>query len=737
MDSVPAVGARASARAREGDAIDESMATVRATATARVVGDRARGRWSRRDGRVGGWMTTGRRQAVPSRASSSSAVSKEALRAKIETLRAENERMRAEIMGGALGRAPARVETVEAEAEAPAAVVVEAAEEPVVEVAETVVEDANAIETEMESEYGAMAKAAVVEETDEVVEEEAEEATATPQPDTAMFAEQLPERPVVVSSSGRAPIEQTEQPMQIVFVSSEVAPWSKTGGLADVCGSLPQALVARGHRVMVIAPRYQNGSKSDALYEGALDTCVKAKVGCFGGEQEVGFFHQIKNEVDYVFVDHPSFHRKGGLYGDSHGVYGDNQFRFTLLSHAACEAPLVLPFTDCGGYYGQDVVFVANDWHAGLVPTLVASRYRPHGVYKDARTICAIHNILHQGVEPSTTFPNLGVPNEWYGALEYKYPEHMRAHELDEGLVVNILKSAIATCDRVLTVSQGYAYEITTPEGGKGMEGLLQGRVDRLDGIANGIDMDEWNPEADVDCEAPFSVVDLSGKLECKRALQKELGLPQRDDVPLMGFIGRLDWQKGPDLLQNALHDIMREDVQVVMLGSGLPELEDFMRWAEDTYKDKFRGWVGFSVPMAHRITAGCDILLMPSRFEPCGLNQLYAMRYGTLPIAHATGGLKDTITPHNAFGDADKVLAGTADLDAGEGVGTGWLFNDMNADALMWAIRSACDVYRTNPNMWRAMQTQAMTQDLSWDNAAKKWEKVFEWSKIDPPYAN
>ena len=182
---------------------------------------------------------------------------------------------------------------------------------------------------------------------------------------------------------------------------------------------------------------------------------------------------------------------------------------------------------------------------------------------------------------------------------------------------------------------------------------------------------------------------------------------------------------------------MMRKDVQVVMLGSGLPELEDFMRWAEETYKDKFRGWVGFSVPMAHRITAGCDILLMPSRFEPCGLNQLYAMRYGTLPIAHATGGLKDTITPHNAFGDADKVLAGTADMDAGEGVGTGWLFNDMNADALMWAIRSACDVYRTNPNMWRAMSTQAMTQDLSWDNAAKKWEKVFEWSKIDPPHAN
>ena len=680
-------------------------------------------------------VATRRRRATRANATNDArdGSSKAALAAKIAALRAENEAIKARMTTrGAGGSGAARegrgggVATVRGETKAEARTTAKAE-------AEAFAGDLPSA-YEGESEYGAKAKAAAAKKAMGGEETEATTAT-TATTDTAMFAEALPPPTTTAPTTARPPVEKTDNPMQIVFVSSEVAPWSKTGGLADVCGSLPQALVARGHRVMVIAPKYQNGSKSDVLYEGAFDTCVKAKLGCFGGEQEVGYFHQMKNGVDYVFVDHPSFHRKGGLYGDSYGVYGDNQFRFTLLSHAACEAPLQLPFAECGGYYGQDVVFVANDWHAGLVPTLVASKYRPHGVYKDARTICAIHNILHQGAEPSTTFPNLGVPNEWYGALEYQYPEHMRAHELDEGRVVNILKGAIATSDRVLTVSQGYAYEITTPEGGQGMEGLLLSRQNRLDGIANGIDMDEWNPEADADCAAAFTVTDMSGKLECKRALQKELGLPQRDDVPLMGFIGRLDWQKGPDLLQNALHDMMREDVQVVMLGSGLPELEDFMRWAESTYPDKFRGWVGFSVPMAHRITAGCDILLMPSRFEPCGLNQLYAMRYGTLPIAHATGGLKDTITAYNAFGDADKVLAGTADYNQGEGVGTGWLFKDMNADALMWAVRSACDVYRSEPKMWRAMQTQAMTQDLSWDNAATKWEKVFEWSKIDPPH--
>ncbi len=525
------------------------------------------------------------------------------------------------------------------------------------------------------------------------------------------------------------PIVKSESPKNIVFVTSEVAPWSKTGGLADVCGSLPQALVARGHRVMVVAPRYLNGTKSDKLYEGAFDTCVKSKVGCFEGLQEVGYFHQIKNGVDYVFVDHPSYHRAGSLYSDpSNQTFGDNQFRYTLLAHAACEAPLVLPFDDIGGRYGDDVVFVANDWHAGLVPILVASKYRPHNVYRNARTICAIHNIAHQGVEPSTTFPNLGVPGEWYSALEYQYPEWMRAHELDEGKVVNILKGAIATSDRVLTVSEGYAYEITTPEGGKGLEGLLAARAHRLNGIANGIDLEEWNPSDDKDCAAPYSILDFSGKLECKRALQREMGLPERDDVPLLGFIGRLDWQKGPDLIRDALGALMNEDCQVIMLGSGLTELEGWMKWAEGQYPDRFRGWVGFSIPMAHRITAGVDIFLMPSRFEPCGLNQLYSMRYGTLPVAHATGGLRDTIKQHNPFADISKPE------EIGE-VGTGWLFNNMSTQDFIEATKWAIHVYREKKDVWRAMQIQAMTQDLSWNKKAAEWEQIFDWAKIDPPH--
>eukprot|EP00899_Mesostigma_viride_P003261 jgi/Mesvir1/12936/Mv05952-RA.3 len=452
-------------------------------------------------------------------------------------------------------------------------------------------------------------------------------------------------------------VAKTEKPRNIIFVTSEVAPWSKTGGLADVCGSLPIALAARGHRVMCVAPRYMNGTKQDQLYDCALDVNFRIKLPVFGGLHEVAFFHAIKDGVDWVFVDHPSYHRPGNPYGDSRGAFGDNQYRYTLLSMAACEAALQLPLV--GGRYGEDVLFIANDWHASLVPVYVSAKYRPHNVFKNARTVLAIHNLSHQGVDPAVTFPYLGLPDNWYGSVEWVFPEWARAHALDKGEAVNLMKGAIVTADRILTVSKGYAWEICTIEGGWGLDGLLRGRSYKLSGITNGIDVDEWNPSTDKHTPAHFSVGDMAGKAICKRELQKELGLPQRPDVPLLCFIGRLDYQKGPDLLQQIMPELLKADVQFVMLGSGDKDIEKFMAWAEGEYRDKFRGWVGFSVPMAHRITAGSDILLMPSRFEPCGLNQLYAMRYGTVPVAHATGGLRDTIEDFNPFANG-KTGSGT-----------------------------------------------------------------------------
>jgi starch synthase len=509
----------------------------------------------------------------------------------------------------------------------------------------------------------------------------------------------------------------------IVFVTAEAAPYSKTGGLGDVCGSLPIALAERGHRVMVVSPRYLHGGPSDKKFAGATDTGIRSKIFCSGGVQEVAFFHEYRAGVDWVFVDHPSYHRPGNPYGDVFGAFGDNQFRFTLLCHAACEAPLVLPL---GGFtYGEKCLFLANDWHAGLVPVLLAAKYRAHGVYKDARSIVVIHNLAHQGVEPALTYKNLGVPAEWYGALGWVFPTWARTHALDTGEAVNVLKGAIVTADRILTVSQGYSYEITTPEGGYGLHELLRSRKIVVNGITNGIDITEWDPASDKHIPSHYSINDLAGKTECKIALQKELGLPIKLDCPLVGFIGRLDYQKGIDIILSATPELLQEDVQFVMLGSGEKQYEEWMRATESSFKDKFRGWVGFNVPISHRITAGCDILIMPSRFEPCGLNQLYAMRYGAVPVVHSTGGLKDTVETFNPY------------ANEGRGAGIGWAFSPLTKESMLAALKVAIGTYREHKDSWAGLMKRGMERECSWDNAAVQYEQVFQWAFIDPPYVS
>ncbi|CAN1250784.1 Starch synthase 1, chloroplastic/amyloplastic [Linum perenne] len=540
--------------------------------------------------------------------------------------------------------------------------------------------------------------------------------SAANQPPVEMISEKVEE----IADTEGAEEALTKVTHSIVFVSSEAAPYSKTGGLGDVCGSLPIALAARGHRVMVVTPRYMHSPESKT-YASALDADCRIKISCFGAEQEVAFFHEYRDKVDWVFVDHPSYHRPGNPYGDTKGAFGDNQFRFALLCYAACEAPLVLPL---GGFtYGEKCLFLVNDWHASLVPVLLAAKYRPYGVYKDARCILIIHNLAHQGVEPASTYGNLGLSPDWYGALGWVFPTWARTHPLDTGEAINMLKGAIVTSDRILTVSKGYAWEITTVEGGYGLQELLSSRRVVLNGITNGIDICEWDPSSDKFTESHYSVDDISGKVQCKMALQKELGLPVRPECPMIGFIGRLDYQKGIDIIRWAIPELLQDDVQFVMLGSGDPLFEDWMREAEAVYKDKFRGWVGFNVPISHRITAGADILLMPSRFEPCGLNQLYAMRYGTVPVVHGTGGLRDTVQTFDPF------------AKEGRGDGTGWTFAPLTKDSMLSALRTAVETYRDHKSSWEGIMKRGMEKDYTWDNAATQYEQVFEWAFIDPPY--
>ncbi|KAH1128994.1 hypothetical protein J1N35_000372 [Gossypium stocksii] len=496
--------------------------------------------------------------------------------------------------------------------------------------------------------------------------------------------------------------------MNIILVAAECAPWSKTGccnliigGLGDVAGSLPKALARRGHRVMVLAPRY-------AEYVEPRDIGVRKKYKVDGQDMEVSYFHAYIDGVDFIFMDTPMFrHMQYNIYG---GKRQDILKRMVLFCKAAVEVPWYVP---CGGVcYGDgNLVFIANDWHTALLPVYLKANYRDNGLMSFTRSILVIHNIAHQGRGPMEDFCSVGLPDH--------YKDLFKLYDPVGGEHFNIFAAGLKTADRVVTVSHGYAWEIRTLEGGWGLHGIINECDWKLQGIVNGIDMEDWNPQHDVHLKSDgytnYSIETLQrGKAQCKAALQKELGLPVREDVPLIGFIGRLDHQKGVDIIAEAIPWMMDQDVQLVLLGTGSQDLEELLRQFEDQHHDKVRGWVGFSVQTAHRITAGADILLMPSRFEPCGLNQLYAMCYGTIPVVHAVGGLRDTVQPFNPFEES----------------GFGWTFDSADASKLIHALGNCLLTYCEYKESWDGLRRRGMMQDLSWDNAAQKYEEVLVAAK-------
>ncbi|XVF16633.1 hypothetical protein REPUB_Repub10bG0049300 [Reevesia pubescens] len=484
--------------------------------------------------------------------------------------------------------------------------------------------------------------------------------------------------------------------MNIILVAAECAPWCKTGGLGDVAGSLPKALARRGHRVMVVAPRY-------ADYAEPQDTGVRKKYKVAGQDMEVSYFQAYIDGVDFVFIDIPMFrHMQNNIYG---GNRLDILKRMVLFCKAAVEVPWHVP---CGGVcYGDgNLVFIANDWHTALLPVYLKALYRDNGLMSYTRSILVIHNIAHQGRGPVEDF--------YYVDLPENYMDLFKLYDPIGGEHFNIFAAGLKTADRVVTVSHGYAWEVKTSEGGWGLHGIINENDWKLRGIVNGIDTKDWNPQYDVHLKSDgytnYSLETLqTGKAQCKAALQKELGLPVREDVPLIGFVGRLDHQKGVDLIAEAIPWMMGQDVQLVMLGTGRPDLEQMLKQFENQHQDKVRGWVGFSVKTSHRITAGADILLMPSRFEPCGLNQLYAMSYGTIPVVHAVGGLRDTVQPFNPFEES----------------GLGWTFDCADVNKLIHALGNCLWTYRQYKESWEGLQRRGMMQDLSWDNAAQKYEEV------------
>ncbi|KAI3793999.1 hypothetical protein L1987_36624 [Smallanthus sonchifolius] len=489
--------------------------------------------------------------------------------------------------------------------------------------------------------------------------------------------------------------------MNVILVAAECAPWSKTGGLGDVAGALPKALAKRGHRVMVVAPCYGN-------YAVLQDTGVRKRYMVNGQDMEVHYFQVYIDGVDFVFIENHMFHNLGS------NIYGGNRTdilrRMVLFCKAAIEVPWHVP---CGGHcYGDgNLVFIANDWHTALLPVYLKAYYHEHGLMQYARSVLVVHNIAHQGRGPVDDFSYVDLPPN--------YLDLFRMYDPVGGEHFNIFAAGIKTAYRIVTVSHGYAWELKTTEGGHGLHGIIQENDWKLKGIVNGIDKKEWNPKLDIhltsDGYTNYSLETLNtGKPQCKAALQKELGLPVRADVPLIGFIGRLDNQKGVDLICEAVPWMVGQDIQLVMLGTGQPELEQMLREMENQYHEKVRGWVGFSVKMAHRITAGADVLLMPSKFEPCGLNQLYAMCYGTIPVVHAVGGLKDTVQPFDPYNES----------------GLGWTFDRADSGQLIHALGNCLLTYREYKSSWVGIQKRGMMQDLSWDNAACQYEEVLVAAK-------
>nr|AND76970.1 granule-bound starch synthase [Castanea mollissima] len=501
-----------------------------------------------------------------------------------------------------------------------------------------------------------------------------------------------------------------EQGMNLVFVGAEIGPWSKTGGLGDVLGGLPPAMAAKGHRVMTVSPRYDQ-------YKDAWDTSVLVEMKVGDRIETVRFFHCYKRGVDRVFVDHPMFLEKvwgktgSKIYGPRAGLdYKDNQLRFSLLCQAALEAPRVLNLKSSeyfSGPYGEDVIFIANDWHTALLPCYLKTMYKSRGLYKNAKVAFCIHNIAYQGRFPFSDFSILNLPDQFKSSFDFidGYEKPVK------GRKINWMKGGIIESDRVLTVSPYYAQELVSGiDKGVELDNII--RKTGITGIVNGMDVQEWNPSRDKYLDIKYdSTTVMDAKPLLKEALQAEVGLPVDQNIPLIGFIGRLEEQKGSDILVEAISKFIGQDVQIIILGTGKKPMEKQIEQLEVLYPNSARGVAKFNVPLAHMVIAGADFMLIPSRFEPCGLIQLHAMRYGTVPIVASTGGLVDTVKEgFTGF----HMGAFNVECDA---------VDPADVTAVATNVKRALATFGTP--VLKEMIQNCMAQDFSWKGPARQWEKM------------
>lgn len=478
------------------------------------------------------------------------------------------------------------------------------------------------------------------------------------------------------------------------MVSSEMTPWAKTGGLADVLGGLPAALTRLGHSVTVVLPRYRGVDPGTA--PSASREVVIGQV-----RHTVEFFVRIgDDDVRTVFVSCPALYDRAGLYGAGGQDFADNADRFAILAAAA------LDFVEDERPAGATIVH-AHDWQGGLVPLLLRSQPRRWPRLSRAGLVFTIHNLAYQGRFPKEVVPRFGL--DW-GVFTMEGAEFWNEF--------SFLKAGIAYSDYVTTVSPRYATETLTADFGYGFEGALRTLGDRYLGILNGIDASVWNPETDPLIPAHFSATDLAGKRECKRALLNTFNLPQGDDAlsrPVVAMVSRLVAQKGLDWIQAASDELMALEATWVVLGSGDRKYEQMWQSLHERHPSRVGVYFGFDEARAHLCEAGADLFLMPSRFEPCGLNQMYSLRYGTVPLVHAVGGLDDTIRTY-------RPNARHAN---------GFKFTGANADALVATLRQALRLYH-NPLQWARLMAEGMSDDHSWDQAAREYVKVYKRARRD-----
>lgn len=477
--------------------------------------------------------------------------------------------------------------------------------------------------------------------------------------------------------------------MNILLASSELFPYSKTGGLADMVGALGKALAADEHHVATVTPLYRGIREK---HPGLENTGIKLSLplGASVADASVLASKVSANRTVY-FIDQPEFYDRPALYGERGQDYPDNAARFIFFSKAAVQlARTIEP---------RPELVHLHDWQTGLVPLLIRHERRTGGWKNAPATLLTVHNLAYQGLFPAAQYSLTNLPPDYFNPAGVEFYGQ-----------VNCLKAGIVYADMITTVSPRYAREITTEQYGCGLDGVLRSRQDRLVGILNGVDYSEWNTEKNPFLTANYSAEAIEGKRAQKIALQQEMGLPVDEKIPLFGTVTRLADQKGVDIQLAALEEMLSTNMQFVLLGSGDPRFERAFQNLAARHPKKVAVRTGYDHGLAHRIEAGCDFFLMPSRFEPCGLNQMYSLRYGTIPIVRVTGGLDDSVTDL------------TEDLDAADGI----KFFEYSSRALAKAIRKALVLYE-NQELMQHYRLNGMRADFSWEHTTHEYEKVFK----------